>query len=594
MFRWDGTNTSGTLNNANRYLGRRPSKTASQTDIYSNVDLPKYSTKSGAYVALIDPTSGQVIRGKFTFTRRVLKDCPQGAFYFSVLNAADDMSLTALDIDAKGNVIFAGVVAGDVENREYQTSNKKLVGRKPAEGEPYFAMLDANLVRRTKWSIPTQRTAGATEGSAKYYQQFGGAGTVAGIVGGAYCPDDATSFGACTSALLINGRPTSQMGQFYTTANALQVWGENNKYGDACRYYGSDGGDCLKTDAYAALIAGPAQLGDLSVCNPVDFKEPPVMLLWARFANARKSIGVYFDSDTDRGETGKLTLGGVFDCSELMCANTTALLGTGCTAMFLDRRIARVNLGTGHRVTESSDGLADGALISIRGGVVYSERFRDQGQSSTASIMVTRREGERIAVNAVVDCPSVVSIPNFAGCDEGFLTISAARSTGRLGDLPLTYKWKLANVDEMRGLTTVTRAQVLRLDAWLQNRTSMSRFLNVPYSMLVAQDRSGCVDGSSACYGRLHQFSVTVYNKADHVYTGKSNDINAHVDTCSTNLFNVEQGLTVDWCLPVTPPYKTKGLAAVDACVQVLWTPNPQTPNPKHSTLHPKSLRLNP
>ena len=27
----------------------------------------------------------------------------------------------------------------------------------------------------------------------------------------------------------------------------------------------------------------PAQLGDLSVCNPIDFKEPPVMLLWARF-----------------------------------------------------------------------------------------------------------------------------------------------------------------------------------------------------------------------------------------------------------------------------------------------------------------------
>ena len=83
-------------------------------------------------------------------------------------------------------------------------------------------------------------------------------------------------------------------------------------------------------------------------------------------------------------------IGGVFACSELLCANTTALLGTGCTALFLDKRTARVILGGGHVVTEASDGLADGSVMAVRGGVLYTDRFRDGGQSSTASIMVRR------------------------------------------------------------------------------------------------------------------------------------------------------------------------------------------------------------
>ena len=155
---------------------------------------------------------------------------------------------------------------GDIENREYQTSNKKRVGRKPAAAEPYFAVLDANLVRRSKWSVPTQRTADAAEGTARYYQQFGGAGTVAAIVGGAYCPDDVTSFGACTSALLINGAATANMGQFYTTANGLQVWGENSKWGTGCAAF--PGAGCLKSDAYAALITGPVGRCKLNYVDP--------------------------------------------------------------------------------------------------------------------------------------------------------------------------------------------------------------------------------------------------------------------------------------------------------------------------------------
>jgi hypothetical protein len=56
----------------------------------------------------------------------------------------------------------------------------------------------------------------------------------------------------------------------------------------------------------------------------------------------------------------------------------------------LNFKLRRYNLGSGHNVTEASDGMADGSLITIRGGVLYSDRFRDKGQSSTAAIMVGR------------------------------------------------------------------------------------------------------------------------------------------------------------------------------------------------------------
>ena len=56
-----------------------------------------------------------------------------------------------------------------VENRAYQQSNKKRVARKPGGGEPYYAVFDANLIRRTKWSVPTQRTADAREGRVTRY-----------------------------------------------------------------------------------------------------------------------------------------------------------------------------------------------------------------------------------------------------------------------------------------------------------------------------------------------------------------------------------------------------------------------------------------
>jgi hypothetical protein len=57
--------------------------------------------------------------------------------------------------DVSGNICLAllgGSIAGDVEHRAYQRTNNQRVGRKPDAGEPYYAVLDTNLVRRTKWS----------------------------------------------------------------------------------------------------------------------------------------------------------------------------------------------------------------------------------------------------------------------------------------------------------------------------------------------------------------------------------------------------------------------------------------------------------
>jgi len=50
-------------------------------------------------------------------------------------------------------------------------------------------------------------------------------------------------------------------------------------------------------------------------------------------------------------------------------------------------------------------------------------------------MMVTRNAGEPIAVNAVLDCPEVLSVPDAPGCGDGFLTLHASRSTGRASQI---------------------------------------------------------------------------------------------------------------------------------------------------------------
>ena len=191
-----------------------------------------------------------------------------------------------------------------------------------------------------------------------------------------------------------------------------------------------------------------------------------------------------------------------------------------------------------------------------------------EGDSSTASIMVTRRAGEPVAVNALVDCPGALSIPDYPGCGAGFLTLSAARSSGRLGDAPLTFRWSAPNHASFS--TAAQRTKAAALDAWLKAQNSTALSVSIPYSLLVKQT---CADPSSRyCAGSLHEFSVVVFNKPGHVFNDASADINAQRATCTTNLYTANQGFAVAWVSPALPPFKTTSLSAVSASVDASWS----------------------
>jgi hypothetical protein len=520
IFRYDGRNVTGTIKNAALYAQRRPVITATGQDKYGDVIHPQmteFFAGSAAYVGLIEPFDGHVIRGKFLFSYKYVERVhfPLGIRKDYGWRGLHSISVTGMDIDDKGNIIFGGNFGGDVEHRDFQTTNGYPLA-KASGGEPYFAIYDPNLIRRVKWSHPTQYRHVQTEDkfSAQYYMQFGGGGRVTGVVGGGYCPDDPFTFGSCTSALLIEAKPTKEMGQFYTSANALQVWGENAKWGTGCVEF--EGSDCLKTDAYAALIKGPAQLGSLEYCNPLDFKEPPSMLMWAHFVNSKAMIDVKFDTDTDRGETAGLTLGGVYPCSALFDANTTAILGAKCTAVFLDKRTARVNLGENHAVIEASDGLADGSLVAIRGGVVYTDRFRDKGASSTASIMVTKRPGFPIAVKAKLSSVPELTKYLIPGCVNNItLPLRGTYSTGKLGTQPLLFKWSYDGMQsDCEYEFPEDEVKASRLRAFLASRPPTRTNVMIPESLLFYPQN---------CDGELY-FSMVVTNKVGHVYTDDPDD----------------------------------------------------------------------
>ena len=240
IFRYDGRNVTGTIKNAALYAQRRPVITATGQDKYGDVIHPQmteFFAGSAAYVGLIEPFDGHVIRGKFLFSYKYVERVhfPLGIRKDYGWRGLHSISVTGMDIDDKGNIIFGGNFGGDVEHRDFQTTNGYPLA-KASGGEPYFAIYDPNLIRRVKWSHPTQYRHVQTEDkfSAQYYMQFGGGGRVTGVVGGGYCPDDPFTFGSCTRALLIEAKPTKEMGQFYTSANALQVCGENAKWGTGC------------------------------------------------------------------------------------------------------------------------------------------------------------------------------------------------------------------------------------------------------------------------------------------------------------------------------------------------------------------------
>ncbi|EEH55406.1 uncharacterized protein MICPUCDRAFT_60044 [Micromonas pusilla CCMP1545] len=264
------------------------------------------------------------------------------------------------------------------------------------------------------------------------------------------------------------------------------------------------GRDCEKSDAYAVLFRGPSQLASFEVCNPLDFKEPPVKLLWAHMNMAGTAVDLLFDVDTDRGETAGLTLGGAYSCDKLFLRESAVVLGEGCIGAFIDKRFVRLYLVVGeHNVTESSDGVSDGTTLSLRGGVVYHDRFRERGNSSTASVVVTRRAGEPIAVVAdVTTSKGSYAFPSssgnhstikytgrFAGryysdrnpydlpwtspvivnqqklfneqcyhpektAYDDKIVLHADRSTGAIGDVPLRFKWSLKPESVRRSVWT--------------------------------------------------------------------------------------------------------------------------------------------
>ena len=564
FFRYDG-GPNGTVKAALAYQSR-PRATVKQPDSHASVDgSAEFGPDSAAYVALIDPFTGLVARGQHLFSRSSKKCYPRGRKNICQ-SAIGHVTLEAIDVDAKGNIIIAGQISGIIKNRDYNTVNNVRIARQPGippEAEPYFAIFDANLIQRLKWSTLSQKTS----------WKPGGQGSAAVIVGGSYCPDNTRNFGSCTSAVLLTGVVTRNMGQFYTMANALQVMGEGTKKGSArgClrngyRYksgaeYRADleRTDCHKTDAYAALIQGPPQIGDFSVCNPLDFREPPVDLLWARFVNAKKSIDLKFDANSDRGETGELTLGGIFPCSELINVNASANLGEGCLAYFLDKRTVRISLGDGHEATEASDGIADGSVITIRGGVIYSDKFRDRGRSTTASIQVTRHPGEKVAVHARVKCfHEFINID--WGCFVPTIDCTASESTGDLGG-NLTFKWSLERTP-ITGRGADAKEDALR--SYLGNLTSTSRSISIPSSIYVP------LLGSRRDTLHMFTFSVIVSNKKGHVYTGEMTDVNAQRKEASAALTNTESGFVIEWAkMNQIPPGRVysmhRGLAGVKA-----------------------------
>jgi hypothetical protein len=400
--------------------------------------------EAAGYVALIDPSTGQVIRGQFFYAfksdDRSRKFCEFPSWEKRIANWASlaPTYVHALDIDAKGNVLVGGyAVTAYLPTAEYLTSNNKRIGY-PKDGSPYIAMFDSSLKLRLRWTTPTQRISADARVEAR-------TGYVASISGGAYCPDDPYHFGACTSAITVTSRAASR-GRLYTTANALQVWGSRAYSGEKAH----------RNDAYAALFRGPAQLASFEVCNPLDMKESPVKLVWAHLSLSRSALDLGFDVVTDSGETAGLKASGPNPRAAIFDNASTQVLGVNCSAIFLEKKLLRVYLGLNHTVKESSDGMADGTHVKLRGGVIYHDRFRDRGESSTASILVTRKLGAPIEARAHLKCPRTAVVPrsDVKPTDTGVVDVVPledsklgacidARNITLIGVLvrPLAYPW---------------------------------------------------------------------------------------------------------------------------------------------------------
>ncbi|EEH51983.1 uncharacterized protein MICPUCDRAFT_53436 [Micromonas pusilla CCMP1545] len=219
VFIHDGSKQLGSHVVANR-ISKRPKETFRGTNPNSDLGgLVDQLHAKVAYVAIVDPVLGVVLKGQFLMSSPIggMLACPDYSKTAAPYYAVYGVTLKALDVDGKGNIVFGGEMpAGAIKDLAVLKTNNRLnnrdfEGSDKMASKPYIAIMDPNLITRPKWTYVPGKASGK----------------VTGIAGGVYCPDDVYHFGACTSALLVEQPPSEidfgKSGAFYTTANALQV-----------------------------------------------------------------------------------------------------------------------------------------------------------------------------------------------------------------------------------------------------------------------------------------------------------------------------------------------------------------------------------
>lgn len=137
-----------------------------------------------------------------------------------------------------------------------------------------------------------------------------------------------------------------------------------------------------RNHAYLAIWQSPVT--NYAVCNPLDYREPPVAIASARLTYARTELVVILDQDSDRGRAFGLPLARWFDCGEVFDARTEVLLngpgqGTRASCRFSTDRELRVRLG-------SASGIDAGDYVQFQGGRVFSARGRSMSSVSAAEV----------------------------------------------------------------------------------------------------------------------------------------------------------------------------------------------------------------
>jgi hypothetical protein len=262
----------------------------------------------------------------------------------------------------------------------------------------------------------------------------------------------------------------ARRGQFATTESAFQqtpLRGESERFD--------------RGHAYVAVWKAPET--NYEICNPLDFREPPVSIRRARLSRSREEIEVMLDQDSDRGQAFGLPLAKWFPCYRLFDARTAALLdgpgeGPRSSCRFVTEREIRVRLG-------AASAAEPGDYVQFRGGRVFQARGRSA--SSTAAAEIEPPFGDAVAL-AQIRCPRRVSY-----CDDAVL--DGRQSLAGLGGdrSSLTYRWTLHPTQRASGESGA------RLARFLEERGANQPVVRVP-SDLMRQ-------------GTKHRFILTVDNR---------------------------------------------------------------------------------